>query len=180
MFSTVIFCEIILIVVYLRRVSNGTLLDRRLPEFDEEIQKPLKPNVLSADAEVKLNVLPNPVKNGGFVTIIWRDIRFPTPKDFIAYYCPFDDDTNHYIDFFHVTESLTWKKGYGHYKVQVYNMRSECIFKYYRKTPSNSQLVVSSQKLAFVGGSAAPLQGHLAMTERPTEMRVMWNSGEGM
>ena len=107
MFSTVIFCEIILIVVYLRRVSNGTLLDRRLPEFDEEIQKPLKQNVLSADAEAKLNVLPNPVKNGGFVTIIWRDIRFPTPKDFIAYYCPFDDDTNHYIDFFHVTESVT-------------------------------------------------------------------------
>ena len=155
-------------------------MDRRLPEFDEEIQKPLKQNILSADAGAKLNVLPNPVKNGGFVTIIWQDIRFPTPKDFIAYYCPFDDDPNHYIDFFHVTESLTWKKGYGHYKVQVYNMRSECIFKYYRRTPSNSQLVVSSQKLAFVGGSAAPLQGHLAMTERPTEMRVMWNSGEGM
>ena len=58
-------------------------------------------------------------------------------------------------------------------------MRSDCIFKYYRSTAFNSQLVVSSEKLTFVGGSAAPLQGHIAMTEQPTEMRVLWNSGEG-
>ena len=164
---------------FFRRISNGKVVDRKLPEFDEEIKKPLIQSILPEDAQAKLNLWPNPIGNGELVTVLWQGIKSPTAKDFIAHYCPFDDKPNHYLDFFYVTENLNWEQGYGHHRVQVYNMRSDCIFKYYRSTAFNSQLVVSSEKLTFVGGSAAPLQGHIAMTEQPTEMRVLWNSGEG-
>jgi len=40
-------------------------------------------------------------------------------------------------------------------------------------------LVVRSPILLFKGGSDIPLQGHLALTGDPTEMRIMWVSGTG-
>ena len=76
--------------------------------------------------------------------------------------------------------SSTWRTGLGNHTVTVFNMRTQCIFRYYRAGASYSQLVTESEKLSFAdGGSFAPLQGHIAMTKRPTEMRVMWVSGEG-
>ena len=167
-------------IILFRRKINGRLIDARLPEFDKDIRKPLIQDVLPEDRHSAVQLWPNPVKNGGLVTVMWKNIKSPSEKDFIAYYCPFDDSPNHYLDIIHVKESLTWKQGYGHYEVQVFNMRSECIFKYYRGKTSSSQLVATSDKLSFEGGATTPLQGHIAMTEQPTEMRIMWNSGEGI
>ena len=167
-------------IISFRRKINGRLVDARLPEFDKDIKKPLIQDVHPEDRESALLLWPNPVENGAMITVMWKNIKSPSETDFIAYYCPFDDNPNHYLDIIYIKESLTWKQGYGHYKVQVFNMRSECIFKYYRDTTTSSQLVATSDKLSFVGGAATPLQGHIAMTEQPTEMRVMWNSGEGI
>ena len=53
-------------------------------------------------------------------------------------------------------------------------MRTNCEFRYYEDTYIH---VATSTPLAFKGGIYAPLQGHLAVTGEPTEMRVMWVSG---
>ena len=104
----------------------------------------------------------------------------PNAKDFIAYYCPVYDEPSHHLDYITVDHSLTWQKGYGHITVTVYNMRTTCVFKYYRAGHSYSQLAGISNEISFSdGGPAAPLQGHIALTGIPTEMRVMWTSGEG-
>ena len=124
---------------------------------------------------------PTVVKNAGDVTVIWNGVSNPQEKDFIAFYCPVYDNPTHYLDHFYVSSSSTWKKGYGNHTVVVFNMRSTCIFKYYRAGSSYSQLVAESDELSFSdGGPVAPLQGHISVTTKPTEMRVMWVSGEGM
>ena len=126
---------------------------------------------------VSLKVWPEVIENGGRVTVLWSNIPSPQSTDIVGYYCPFDDKATHPLDYLPVTSSETWKKGYGHIFVKLYNMRAECGFRYY----SNHKLVASSNKVVFNnGGPNAPLQGHIAMTNNPTEMRIMWNSAEGI
>ena len=58
----------------------------------------------------------------------------------------------------------------------MYNMRTSCEFRYYHKSYIH---IATSNVLKFKGGIYAPLQGHLALTGDPTQMRVMWVSGTG-
>lgn len=124
---------------------------------------------------------PKTVINGEKVTVLWTGVNNPTPKDLITYYCPFYDDINHYLDYFHVSSSLSWHEGFGHHSVKLYNMRTPCVFRLFRAQENSYVLAATSNKVYFAdGGPYAPLQGHIAMTSKPTEMRVMWTSGEGM
>ena len=110
------------------------------------------------------------------MTVLWSNIKNPQPKDIVGYYCPYDDKDTHPLDYLPVTQSETWEQGYGHVFLNLYNLRSVCQFRYY----SNNKLVAMSNAVTFNnGGPMAPLQGHIAMTNDPTQMRVMWNSGEG-
>ncbi|XP_057306826.1 uncharacterized protein LOC130645009 isoform X4 [Hydractinia symbiolongicarpus] len=162
-----------------RMLSNGKLLNRNSDDYDKDIKKPFVNHILASDTTASLKVLQNNIKNGGKVTVLWNNVEKVQPKDFIAFYCPAFDNPNHYLDYFYVTQSPDWNTGNGKHTVKVYNMRSTCVFKYYRAGGTYSQLVAVSQEIYFNdGGFLAPLQGHIAMTTKPTEMRVMWNSGE--
>ena len=58
-------------------------------------------------------------------------------------------------------------------------MRETCVFKYYRRNGTAKILAALSNRLDFAdGGREAPLHGHIALTTKPTEMRVMWVSGQ--
>ena len=96
-------------------------------------------------------------------------------------YCPKDDNPKHYLDFFNVKEWPTWNQGFGEKIVTVFNMRTDCVFKYFRyKDAESAQLAATSNLLTFSdGGPLAILQIHLALTGNATEMRVMWVSGKG-
>ena len=168
---------------YFRKTyHDGSLVDRSSPEYDSDLKRPFINHISRTDAaSASINLYPTVVKNGGEVTVSWNGVTAPNEKDFIAFYCPFYDNPTHYLDYFYVTESGTWNKGYGNYSVVAFNMRNQCVFKYFRAGSSYSQLVAESEKLSFAdGGPVAPLQGHIAMTKRPSEMRVMWVSGEGI
>ena len=53
-------------------------------------------------------------------------------------------------------------------------MRDSCDFKLYRKVNKTYVLSATTNLLNFDnGGPQAPLQGHIAMTTKPTEMRWM-------
>ena len=113
--------------------------------------------------------------------MLWEGVSEPQEKDYIALYCPFYDSPHHYLDYHYANSATEWDKGYGHFDVNVYNFREPCHFKYFRisKDQKSFTLAAVSNQVKFDdGGSQAPLQGHISLTNNPTEMRVMWVSGE--
>ena len=57
-------------------------------------------------------------------------------------------------------------------------MRAPCAFRYYSQ---GKMLVAISNKVRFTNGDVfAPLQVHLALTGKETDMRVMWVSAKGI
>ena len=170
------------IPTYFQRLDeHGNLIDRASPDFNAEIESKPRINRISREdaASIRLETWPVAVKNGEKLTIIWTGVKNPQPKDYIAHYCPYYDDDNHYLDYVTVKDVPGWENGTGHYDLTVYNMRETCIFKFYREKNESYVLAAISNKVYFAdGGPYAPLQGHIAMTNVPTEMRVMWTSGE--
>lgn len=159
---------------YFRRIdSDGSMLNvgdlRNHINFTYPIQRHF-----TNDATLK--VTPELVENGARVNVSWSGIPKPNGTDFIALYCPKDDDPSHYLDLFYVTESSTYSSGHGWYQVVVYNLRTSCEFRYYQMGYLH---VATSNLLEFKGGIYTPLQGHIALTGDPTQMRVMWVSGTG-
>ena len=116
------------------------------------------------------------VVNGGFVSVSWRGIKNPTKDDWLGFYCPKNDSDTHKI---HKLNPSNWSAGHGTWKLDVYNMRSECEFRYFGVQNGTARMAVRSQPLTFENGDKAPLQGHIALTGNPTEMRVMWTSSKG-
>ena len=166
---------------YFRRLNkDGDFIDRSSRSYGSEIPGKIDVSIRQSDAaSAVLTLKPNPVKNGGKVTVIWSGVNNSTSNDWIGYYCPKDDKAGHHLDYLKVDASSTWAKGYGSHDVILYNMRTECEFRYYRSTESSSQLVVRSNAVQFVNGPKDPLQGRLALTGDPSEMRVMWTSAVG-
>lgn len=159
---------------YFRRTnSDGSMLDVRDPRNRINFTHPIR-EYFTADAT--LIVSPNLVENGATVNVSWSGIPKPNKTDFIAIYCPKDDEASHYLDYFYVTESPSYASGYGWHQVVVYNLRTSCEFRYYQKSYLH---VATSNLLEFKGGVYTPLQGHIALSGDPTQMRVMWVSGTG-
>lgn len=169
-----------------RRHENGTLVDRSSPNFYAEIKDiPVVTNILTNDAtNVKLQAWPDSVKNGEKLTVLWSHHTNRQSKDFIAFYCPYYDNLNHYLDWFYISSIPGYEKGYGHAEHHVYNMRAPCVYRLFRqvwktKTTYYYSLAATSNLVKFAdGGPYAPTQGHISLTNNPTEMRVMWVSAE--
>ena len=159
---------------YFRRVnSDGFMLDVRDAQNRINFVHPIQ-KYFTVDAILKVS--PSLVENGATVNVSWSGIPKPNKTDFIALYCPKDDISSHYLDNFYVTSSSTYASGYGSNQVVVYNLRTSCEFRYYQKGYIH---VATSNLLDFKGGIYSPLQGHIALTGDPTQMRVMWVSGTG-
>ncbi|XP_066910738.1 uncharacterized protein [Clytia hemisphaerica] len=157
-----------------RKYPNGSMVDANRPDF--KMEGPFENNMDLNNMKALLKVWPEEVENAGQVTVLWEGIPNPTKTDKIGYYCPYYDNPTHGLDYIDVTKSPTWQEGYGYYTVKLYNMRSPCAFRYYI---GGKTLVAISNKVRFTNGDAfAPLQVHLAMTGKETEMRVMWNSAK--
>lgn len=158
---------------YFKRINpDGTVVNaddsRTRIKFAHPIRERFTPNAT-------LTVSPSLVENGAAVNVSWSGITQPSNKDFIAFYCPENDQPDHYLDYFYVTDSAN-ASGYGWREVNVYNMRSKCEFRYYQQSYVH---VATSNLLQFKGGIYVPLQGHIALTGDPSQMRVMWVSGTG-
>ncbi|XP_066910736.1 uncharacterized protein [Clytia hemisphaerica] len=157
-----------------RKHPNGSIVDASLPGF--HLKGPFNNNIDLNNMKATLKVWPEEVENAGQVTVLWEGIPNPSKTDKIGYYCPYYDNPTHGLDYIDVTKSPTWQEGYGYYTVKLYNMRAPCAFRYYN---GGKTLVAISNKVRFTNGDIfAPLQVHLAMTGKETEMRVMWNSAE--
>ena len=165
---------------FARKDKNGKLVDAKDKSTwfrINTVRLLVKSNgTLSARVKVK----PPMVKDGHNVTVRWNSVQSPSGDDFIALYCPENAKDNDYIDYIKVQDSPTYKQGYGERSVQLFNLRTNCQFRYFKNVSKDRQeLAATSNAVMFEGGPEMPLQIHLALTGDPTEMRVMWVSGTG-
>ena len=161
---------------YFGRVHpNGTIVDARNPANKLKFSFPSKSTPL--DPEASLKVSPSSeISNGEEVKVTWSGITSPNATDVVVLYCPPDAKPDHYLDFINVSSITTYSKGYGEFEVRLWNVRKDCQFRYYRMG-NDTMLAAESNVVTFEGGADIPLQGHLALTGNPAEMRVMWVSG---
>ena len=164
------------IPTYFGRVHpNGTIVDAKNPA--NRLKLNFSPKPVSLDQGAVLKVSPSSdIDNGEEVKVTWSGVTSPSAKDVVILYCPPDAEPDRYLDFMYVSSIATYSKGYGEFEVRLWNLRKECQFGYYRND-NYTLLVAKSDVLTFKGGAEIPLQGHLALTGDPTEMRVMWVSG---
>jgi hypothetical protein len=176
--------ENVLVPTYFaRKYKNGSYVDATIKSNWLKISSKSSSLLLqnSDHSHAILNVAPPIVQNGQFVNVTWHGIQNASAEDFIALYCPNNSEDNDYFDFFNVDESSTYIQGYGKYSVQLFNVRTNCEMRYFRQNISQNwqEFVAKSNIVIFEGGPEMPLQIHLALTGNPTEMRVMWVSGNG-
>jgi len=185
-FASFSICSSHPIPTYFGRVDqNGVLLDVKSPEYrlkidffdDEGLSSRMK---AAYDYQTYLNVVPDLIENGAEVDVFWRSEGNESKIDFVALYCPSDDKHPRYLDYLYLNETKsTFVDGVGRFKVKLFNMRSDCELRYFYNDGIHAYLTARSNVVRFKRGASAPLQGHLALTGKPTEMRVMWTSGIG-
>ena len=159
---------------FFRRHANGSLVDARSSASHLSFRFQEEPQLL--DPVAKLEVSPSVLDNGGVLNVSWWGVSEPGINDTVVLYCPPDAKPENYLDFYPVKDFPTFKMGTGAFQVRLWNMRKDCGWRYYRNN-SYTRLVAESNEFTFRGGVFAPLQLHLALTNDPTEMRIMWVSG---
>lgn len=162
---------------FFRYHPNGSTVDQNHPDtrlkfLENAREVPTKLSQPSAS----LKVFPPLIDNAELVNVSWYGVISPSEKDYIALYCPIDDKPSRYLDYIKVENYPTYLMGYGSFQVRLYNIRTDCQFRYYRLGTS---LITVSNVVKFKGGPEAPLQGHISLTGDPTQMRIMWVSGAG-
>jgi len=144
---------------------------------------------LVLDQEKPISVVASPKvlnKSGDIVTVLISGVEKPLIGDLIAVYSPADVDTTKTTPIKFMTAknfgSDYLKTGSGQAEFRIVNMHADVGFYFYKNASGNSW---RSNKLAF-GGKSEPIafsnfnepnQGHIALTGKPGEMKVMWASG---
>ena len=154
-----IFVMVILVVVL-----------KRLSEKNHQLQ------------DAVLSVIPSLVENGGSVTLEWKNIPNPRQRtrssDWIGLFCPSSSPSHRYIDYWSVSDLITnYSSSSGRVNLILYNVRTDCEFRYFIDDTYVELIVAVSNKVTFVDGAEAPLHGHLALTGDASEMRVQWTTG---
>lgn len=188
--SPIVLCLATLAVTYghpiptyfARLHEDGSLIDMNSPDYRLklnffDLENPSSEK-FHEEHKAYIKVFPNVVENGAEVEVFWRSHNITNKKDFIALYCPSDDKHSSYLDYLFLNETRsTFVGGEGKFKMKLYNMRVDCELRYFLNDGGNAYFQSRSNIIRF--NSNEPLQGHLALTGNPSEMRVMWASGTG-
>ncbi len=118
-------------LTYFKRLAKDkTFADGSSEFYGKDINLPVSNDLTGSSATIKVTPSEG-IPNGGKVQMSWSGVSKPSNKDWIGFYCPKNDTVEHYLDYLLAAEiSPTWDKGYGSTEVRVYNMRSECEFRY--------------------------------------------------
>lgn len=111
-------------------------------------------------------------------TVSWSGVEGAERTDFVAVYSPPTAEAHDYLDYFWVRDADGWEGGSGEVPLTLINMREDYGFRYYREGGgSNYNLVAVSNNVSVCAD--LPLQGHLSLTDDPSEMALTWVSGRG-
>ncbi len=159
------------VVTRYHRITPDTIGQKKELRFDC-----IKNHTSNSIVELIIHNDNNNIENGEEVTISWTGVSSPSPKDWIGLFCPTNSPIDVYCYHWFVKESLTYLNGYGEVAFVIYNIRTDCEFRYYSNETCNI-LLAHSAPLRFKGGANKPLHGHIALTGNPSEMRIQWTSG---
>ena len=190
-YKVIAFCLVIFTVCYghpiptyfSRLNPDGSLLGVNSPDFRlkvnffdvKGISSKLNP---IQDRKTHLKVVPDIVENGAEVEVFWRSENNSSKTDFIALYCPLNDKHSSYLDYLLLNETRSsFVNGEWKFKVKLFNMRVDCEMRYFHREGRNAYLKAKSNVVRF--NRDEPLQGRIALTGNPSEMRIMWTSGTG-
>ena len=163
---------------------DGTLVDRSSQSYEAVFRTEFIEKISSLDQSTA-SLFAHPfrsVENGEDTTVMWKNVVKPSAKDWVGLYCPHNDTAKKALDYFFVSDAgESWQSGYGSRTVKLFNLRTECEFRYYRSEGGReyTALVAKSNLVTFKGGRDQPQHGHLSLTNDPSQMRVMWISGNG-
>jgi hypothetical protein len=117
-------------------------------------------------------------KTNSVLTVTWTGIINATSGDRINIYSPasgFTDDE--LMGYLQVMDVSTWHQGFGQVTMNMVNIRSTISFQYMlAKAGHTYEVVVTSNTVSFASIDE-PTQGHIAFTQDPTQMRIMWVTG---
>lgn len=163
-----------------RKYHDGSFIDRRNDqEFKKIFVKQYK-NYVPKEASGSVIEVTPPLLFGTkqSVTVSWSITIKASLFDWIGLYCPKEDPIADVLDYFFVTESHEWFSGHGQHEVTIFNIRINCEFRYYHF--EKEHLIAVSKPILFNNGEDMPMHGHIAMTNAPGQMRVMWVSKTGL
>jgi len=129
------------------------------------------------DDDVRFQASPNALKKSGeWVTVQFSGVKSPSHGDWIGVYSPADADVHHTAP---IKYKFAWESagflhtGKGALKFRLLNMRHDYSFALFRNGTYYPVMVAQSQAVHFKNYNE-PLQGHLSLTGKATEMRVVW------
>ena len=158
---------------FLKLTPNGDVIDSSLPSYRIVVQADELVQDVTHASFVELQAAPALISTAQEVTLSWISTGILESRtDWIALYCPVHSSINKYIDYILAKD---FPQNSAH--LQLYNLRTDCQFRYYNNETDRVRLLAKSNVIRFKGGHRAPLHGHLALTGNPTEMRVQWTSG---
>ncbi|XP_063679765.1 uncharacterized protein LOC134815183 isoform X3 [Bolinopsis microptera] len=127
------------------------------------------------DDSVKVYANTSKITNEEAVEITWEN---PAASlfDMIAIYTPPSRGVKDYLDFRYVSDTKGWQKHQGVFHEILFNMRADYEIRYLAIDKHQKATVKASFKISVPDNE--PMHGHIAVTSRPGEIRVMWGSAK--
>lgn len=82
---------------------------------------------------------------------MWYGVIFLNKEDVVVLYCLLDVEFEWYLDYVNVSIIVIYFKGYGEFVVWFWNVRKDCVFRYFR-IGNYLMFVVESNIVIFEGG----------------------------
>jgi hypothetical protein len=103
--------------------------------------------------------------------VTWSGVTSPSDKDWIGAFSPPTASTPI------IQINLTVPLSFGLKTLALLNMRTDYQFKYIHWNASTNAFAAIASSNVITVDPGQPMQGHISLTEDPTQMRVMWVSG---
>eukprot|EP00732_Lithocolla_globosa_P001308 Lithocolla_globosa_v1_NODE_625_length_3568_cov_66.349274.p1 type:complete len:594 gc:universal NODE_625_length_3568_cov_66.349274:1884-103(-) len=146
-------------------------------EWDPQERLPVHPFVESLDLRASLSASPDVLQHSGdTVRVSWNDISRASDADWVGVYMGADMPDSEYLDYFYVTEAAEWGSGRGTVEWALVNLRTQMQFRYFQYQGNNAYNLITQSNMVTFANANEPLQGHVALTSNPTEMRVEFAS----
>jgi len=135
--------------------------------------------VHAPDAGISISVSPNVIEeNDGWVVVSFSGVPQPADTDWIGVYSPSNVDHTKTapikFQFAYVAKTYN-NTGSGSLRFNLINMWADYGFRFFRNGTDYPIYVSASNTVTFKHTNP-PMQGHLALTDDPTQMRVSWAS----
>ncbi|EFA75326.1 hypothetical protein PPL_11402 [Heterostelium album PN500] len=124
-------------------------------------------------------------QSGDFIEISWQGIENPTPMDALAIYFPVDSNITAPVGYILLSNSSTWREGYGSMSIKLVNVRDNYLFRIW--VPGNVPPTITYDKIMLTNVATSnvvtfenlnmPGKQYLSLTNNTDEMRLMWISG---